>query len=113
MLVLHGCDRPQCCNPRHLRLGTPGDNIRDMDERGRRVVADQAGAANGAAKLREEHLPVIVERLKAGWNNKQISRGLPVGHALISRIRTGQSWAEQSAALGWTPKPQFQRKRAA
>lgn len=112
-MVLHGCDNPACCNPSHLRLGTPGDNIRDMDERGRRVIANQAGEANGAAKLDESALALIVSRLREGWTNKQIACGLPVGHALISRIRTGRSWAKQAAALGWEPKPVFQRRRAA
>lgn len=113
MMVLHDCDRPQCCNPHHLRLGTPLDNIKDMDERGRRVVVDQAGSANGAAKIDEAVLAIIVQRLKEGWNNKQIAADLPVGHALVSRIRIGISWQKQAAALGWEPRAQFQRKRAA
>lgn len=33
--VLHSCDSPPCCNPAHLREGTPADNMRDRDIRGR------------------------------------------------------------------------------
>lgn len=113
LMVLHSCDRPQCCNPFHLRLGTPADNIQDMIERGRRNYPDQAGSANGAAKIDEQTLAVIVQRLKDGWNNKQIAADLPVGHSLVSRIRVGISWRAQSEALGWTPGKQFERKRAA
>lgn len=110
LMVLHGCDRPRCCNPNHLRLGTTADNVADMDARGRRVVADQAGAANGAAKLDDATLAVVIARLKRGDNNKQAAVGLPVGHSLVSRIRTGRSWLPQARALGWEPRPQFLRR---
>jgi hypothetical protein len=112
MMVLHDCDRPRCCNPHHLRIGTPLDNINDMDERGRRVTVNQSGSANGAAKINDAVLATIVRRLNGGWSNKQIAADLPVGHALVSRIRVGLSWKRQSAALGWMPRAQFQRKAA-
>lgn len=33
--VLHSCDNPPCCNPKHLREGTPADNAADRVERRR------------------------------------------------------------------------------
>lgn len=35
MFVLHRCDNPPCCNPRHLFEGTPQDNTDDMIAKGR------------------------------------------------------------------------------
>jgi len=35
MLVLHHCDVKDCCNPKHLFLGTHKDNAQDMIEKGR------------------------------------------------------------------------------
>lgn len=36
LLCLHACDVPRCCNPDHLRWGTPVDNVRDRDRPERR-----------------------------------------------------------------------------
>lgn len=49
MYVCHRCDRPLCCNPEHLFLGTQTDNMRDMLAKGR--GADLRGEANPRAKL--------------------------------------------------------------
>lgn len=34
-VVMHSCDFRPCCNPSHLRLGTQGENIKDMHEKKR------------------------------------------------------------------------------
>lgn len=38
MLVMHSCDRPSCCNPEHLSIGTAQDNTDDMVAKGRCVL---------------------------------------------------------------------------
>jgi hypothetical protein len=35
MVVLHSCDNPQCCEPRHLRAGTQAENRREASRKGR------------------------------------------------------------------------------
>jgi hypothetical protein len=47
--VLHNCDNPLCCNPKHLRIGTHDDNMRDKSERGR--CPDYRGTRSPRAKL--------------------------------------------------------------
>jgi hypothetical protein len=33
--VLHACDNPKCCNPKHLSRGTQSDNMKDCAAKGR------------------------------------------------------------------------------
>lgn len=35
VVVMHACDTPPCCNPRHLRYGSVAENNRDMMRKGR------------------------------------------------------------------------------
>lgn len=102
--ALHSCDNPTCCNPNHLRWGTAAENMADMRERNRARSGAQDGLNNGACKLGQGDLETIIRRLKDGYTNIGAASGLPVSHALVSRIRTGRSWVKEAAALGWVPK---------
>jgi hypothetical protein len=104
MHVLHRCDNPPCCNPAHLYFGTVQQNIADKLERGRARSGDQSGANNGAAKLSDAQLELIVTRIRQGWNNKQIAADLPVTHSMVSLIRLGRMWRRQTEALGYEPR---------
>lgn len=51
-VVMHTCDNPPCCNPRHLRLGTDRDNIHDCIAKGRNSRGEKHAAAMRAARAR-------------------------------------------------------------
>ncbi|WP_257541206.1 HNH endonuclease [Sphingobium sp. CFD-1] len=102
--ALHSCDNPPCCNPTHLRWGTPEENAIDKIERARWKGGRQDGLHNGHCKLVPGDLETIIRRLKDGYSNRHAATGLPVTESLVSRIRTGRSWAKQAAALGWVPQ---------
>lgn len=52
MEVLHKCDIPQCVNIDHLFPGTHTDNMRDMQDKGRKAVLK--GVKHPLAKLNPE-----------------------------------------------------------
>jgi hypothetical protein len=60
-LVLHTCDNPPCCNPRHLYIGDAKQNSHDKVTRNR--MPDMRGVRGSRAKLTEEDVREI-RRLK-------------------------------------------------
>lgn len=60
--VLHHCDRPSCCNPAHLFLGSQIDNVRDCVDKGRQ----RRGEDHGNAKLSDKQVADIRETYAAG-----------------------------------------------
>lgn len=88
LIVRHRCDNPPCINPDHLELGTDADNVRDMDERGRRTTLRGEQAVNH--KLTEEQVREIRDSPATG---KEMAAKYQVSRGTISRIRSGQRWA--------------------
>lgn len=73
MDVLHKCDTPLCCNPRHLFLGTNQDNIADRVQKGRSAKGDNhwsrrnpektsKGQSHGRSKLKDHQVIAIRQR---------------------------------------------------
>ena len=88
-LVLHKCDNPSCCNPKHLYLGTYLDNARDCIQRGRRREPDRRGSKNGRARFTEEQIPDIRNDSRS---RKVIADDYGVTLATISDIKASRTW---------------------
>lgn len=82
--VLHSCDNPKCCNPRHLSLGTDKDNQRHRGERGRTGYT--------GSKLTEEIVANIKQLLVNGVFQQQIADDVGVSLRSISSISIQQHW---------------------
>jgi hypothetical protein len=100
--VLHRCpagDNPRCVNPDHLYLGTPRDNVADMDRQGRRrtVVAPAHTKARGervhTAKLTAEQVRAMRDRRRDGATLEQLGCEFGVHHVTARKVVLGISWA--------------------
>ena len=79
-VVMHSCDNPPCCNPKHLVLGTNEDNIRDMIEKKR-----------GSIKLTKAE----VEAIKSDKRKQRIIADCyGITQSMVSRIKRGNRWHE-------------------
>lgn len=85
----HTCDNPLCVNPDHLYLGTQQDNIKDMEDRGRRVILK--GVAHSGSKLSEVQV-LEIRSLCLTMKNKDVALLYKVTPECISSIKNRSSW---------------------
>ena len=88
LLVCHKCDNGLCVRPDHLFLGTPLDNARDRNSKGRGVRGTRATFA----KLSESDVREV-RRLKAGgMSQKDIAKRFNISNGTITHIKTRSTW---------------------
>ncbi len=95
LCVLHECDNPICCNPKHLFLGTHQENMDDRGAKGR----SPRGEKQGSAKLTDIEIEEI--RRDYRWRSPThgstalaLKYGVSFGH--IIRIVKRQTRKEQT-----------------
>lgn len=89
LFVIHSCDNPSCCNPAHLRVGTPRDNARDMVSRGRQA----RGERNGQSKLSISDVLKIRRLVKVdGVSQTEAASTFGVTQQHVSLIVNGVNW---------------------
>lgn len=89
MHVLHSCDNPSCCNPKHLFLGTQLDNMQDKVAKNRQAK----GEKNGRAKLTAEQVKEIRSTVFTKHRGiVAISREYGVSRRMIRYILDGVNW---------------------
>lgn len=80
LCVLHTCDVRNCVNPEHLFLGTPLDNAKDRDLKGRR-----------RSKLSNEDVVSIRLFLNLGAKGRDIAEAFGVSQPTVSYIKNGKT----------------------
>ncbi len=94
LIVMHLCDNPQCCNPNHLRKGTQKENIWDSINKKRREIFPNRliGEKCYNAKLKENEVHEIKQRLRNGESPTEIARSFHVSRGAVTNIRLGVTW---------------------
>ena len=96
-VVMHTCDNPACCNPRHLKSGTCEENMRDMRTKGRGASPQADHLRNRATHPRRK--PVTVNGTPYP-SAALAAEALGVGRRTLSRyaeqaeMRTGERIVE-------------------
>lgn len=87
--VLHKCDNPPCCNPSMLFLGTQLDNMRDMDQKGRRATPR---GEERATKLSQANVNEIRKRCATGASQTAVAFDFGVSPSHVNKIVRGLKW---------------------
>lgn len=87
ILVLHTCDNPSCCNPKHLFLGTHADNAIDMVKKKRQAYH----AKNGRALLTEQQV-LEIRKLSPIISRKNLAIEYNVSLSTIDQIIVRKTW---------------------
>jgi hypothetical protein len=111
MCVCHHCDVPQCVRHDHLFLGTVRDNAHDMVRKRRHSHGQRAvdavrasgrferpwvparGERSPHAKLSDENVRAIRQRVADGAVQKYLALEYGVSNQLISRVAARGAWS--------------------
>lgn len=93
MCILHSCDTPKCCNPRHLRAGTQKENMQDMVKRGRQGdILHPCGEKHPNSKLRTKDV-IYIRSTNGIRSDSDMAREYNVTPQAVWQIRKGVRWA--------------------
>lgn len=102
LCVLHKCDNPPCCNPKHLFLGTNQDNTDDCIKKGR-FIKPQKGEDHPMRKLSNDDVKKMRKLYRSGHACPEIATMFNVKRVTVAYAVFGKTWTHIGGAA--TPRP--------
>lgn len=90
--LLHTCDNPICCNPKHLFVGTLLDNMRDKVAKGR--TPDFSGDKGPRCKLSIDQAREARKLRKEGASVKSLANKFGLSLPSMKTLLRGESYRE-------------------
>lgn len=95
LYVLHLCDNRKCVNPKHLKLGTQQDNMKDMVNKGRNC--NLKGEEHGGSKLTWNQINEMRKLyLTRKYTQKQLSLMYDSSPSNIDSILNNKTWEDKN-----------------
>jgi len=94
--LLHTCDNPPCCNPKHLFVGTHWDNMADKVNKGR--SPDFKGGKGPRCKLSMSQAREARLLRKTGMTIPQLMEKFNLSRASMKTLLRGDSYKESENA---------------
>lgn len=92
LCVLHSCDNPACCNPRHLSEGSHSQNMIEAYARGRRKPNVPSGETHHRALLTEQQVEAVRRLISMGAKRSDVAVLSGVSLGCIDNITSGRNW---------------------
>lgn len=101
ILVCHKCDNPPCCNPDHLFLGTPRENLMDAIKKGRwkprsgyKRITGNVGENHPLAKLnRNSVLEIRTKYVRGLYGAARLAKEYGVSKPAVVAVIRRETWA--------------------
>lgn len=88
LLVCHSCDQRSCCNPEHLFVGSPLDNVADAVSKRRHA----AGERCNHNKVTAEEVKLIRQTWSAAEGAGPLARRFGISREQVYNIVQRRSW---------------------
>ena len=91
-LIMHTCDNPCCCNPKHLVVGNHMDNMVDKKNKGR--CPDFKGEKSARSKLTAKDILDIVWISSKGISSGEIAKLFNIHKSTVKTAISGKHYSE-------------------